>query len=370
MKVQNLEKLIRSFGFAAGVALGAVSPSLAQGWTAETVDSPGLTGFYTSLALDSAGTPHIAYYEQFHSLRHAWKVGGVWNTETVHMAAAPGVGQYCSLAFDGAGVPHISYYDSRTFDLRHAWQAGAVWMSEAVDTVGIVGLWTSIAYDPSDDTLNISYYDADPNRKDLKVAMRTSAAAGAWARQTVDWVGDVGSYSSIAIDPDGDVHISYYDTTNRDLKHAEQVAGVWTLNTIDAVGAEVENTGKYSGIAFDVDGEPHISYYDLTLANKNLKHAWRAGGAWSREIVDAVGTVGEYSSIALDTGGVLHISYYDTTNGDLKHAWLDGGGWSTEAVDSFYNLGKHTSIRLGPGAKMMISYYNHSQTSLRFAQEN
>ena len=44
---------------------------------------------------------------------------------------------------------------------------------------------------------------------------------------TLDSIGYVGGYSSIAIDSNNKVYISYYDTTNGDLKYATNVSGSW-----------------------------------------------------------------------------------------------------------------------------------------------
>ena len=74
-------------------------------------------------------------------------------------------------------------------------------------------------------------------------------------------------FTSIAIDPVDRAHISYYDTTNRNLKYATNAYGAWSVSTID----EYDDVGWHTSIAIDEIGWAHISYYDYS--NATLKYA-------------------------------------------------------------------------------------------------
>ena len=134
-----------------------------------------------------------------------------------------------------------------------------------------------------------------------------------WDIQTADSVNWVGEYTSIALDSDGNPHISYYDATNHDLRYA-YYDGIWHGETEDSANW----VGEYTSLALDSDDNPHISYYDAT--NHDLRYAYY-DGIWHIETVDSVNLVGEYTSIALDSSDNPHISYYDATNQDLKYAF-------------------------------------------------
>ncbi|MAK42234.1 MAG: hypothetical protein CL997_06070, partial [Euryarchaeota archaeon] len=172
---------------------------------------------------------------------------------------------------------------------------------------------------------HISYRDS--TNQDLKYAACSSSctSASSWTNSTIDPVGNVGSRTSIAIDSNDAVHISYHDITNGDLKYATDQSGSWANTTVDSVGT----VGQYTSIAIDSNDVVHISYYDAT--NKDLKYASNmqssivSGVGGVIKFVDRDTKVGnEGTSIAVDSSGDVHISYYDGTNGDLKYATLEG----------------------------------------------
>lgn len=63
----------------------------------------------------------------------------------------------------------------------------------------------------------------------------------------------------------------------------------FTLQTLDSAGI----TGKYTSIALDANGKVFISYY-----SGELKNATNISGTWETVIVDSVGDVGMYTSTA------------------------------------------------------------------------
>ena len=109
-------------------------------------------------------------------------------------------------------------------------------------------------------------------------------------------------------------HISYYDQDNGDLKYAHWTGQKWEIQSVETAG----DVGQYTSLALDEQGQPHISYYDASLGD--LKYAFWDGKSWVIFTVDSPGNVGKFSSLALDPVGRPCISYYDETSGDLKYA--------------------------------------------------
>jgi len=167
----------------------------------------------------------------------------------------------------------------------------AGWTIETIESEGDVGLSSSIVLDSSD-KIHIAYRNS--SGRFLKYATN---ASGAWVITNVDGaIGFVVEHISLAIDSNGTLHISYsygpYSSSDKYLRYATNASGDWVISTIESAGARV----SYTSIAVDSNNKVHISYHDA--ADFDLRYATNVSGAWSISTVDSAGHVGIESSIA------------------------------------------------------------------------
>lgn len=321
-------------------------------WLQETVDWAETVGLYSSVTLDAAGRPRIAYQsETYGDLMYAAFDGGQWQSETVDSNG--GAGEYVSLVLDTLGQPHVSYmaFDTISYWLRYAHSSDSTWQIEALEQGGQFSADSnSLALDADMHPHIIYLNTSDPRRirygrydgsgwqfetleggwgasltLDSNGLPRMSYGSGGlryayydgttWHFETVDPAPTGPRYTSIALDTVDNPHIAYQGDSTGGLRYAVYDGDTWITETVDGG----DGIGRYPSLCLDVGGHSHISYYDAD--NGDLKYAHHGGTSWQIEIVDSVGRVGAYTSLAADKFGQPHISYYDATNGDLKYAY-------------------------------------------------
>ncbi|MBN1425014.1 T9SS type A sorting domain-containing protein [Candidatus Fermentibacteria bacterium] len=212
------------------------------GWTTEALDKPGNVGSCSSIALDAAGRPHISYLEIIANtcpilawVKHAYRGEAGWEIEVVDQSRGysntsirlDGAGHPC-IAFSGVegglwfarredggwrievadssqgagccpslgigpdGVAHIAHTDRDRYDLLYTHSTG----------VGVEGPYPvsndvrllSICPNPARDRVSIVYSGGEPDRVILRVydlagrlVAVPSAGAGGPGRQSVAW---------------------------------------------------------------------------------------------------------------------------------------------------------------------------------------
>ena len=314
-----------------------------------------------------------------------------WVIDTVD--TSHDAGQHVSLAIAPDGTAYISYYDTTYDDLRMAQYVGTGgncgpnndWMCETVDSVGNVGMYSSIAVDPTDNLPIISYYDATNGA--LKLAIGSGVG---WLFKTIydpDFV-SAGMYSSLKLDSTGKTRIAYYlsNFTGADSLWYAKYVGGGTGNCTDnnyqcdPVDSG-DRVGKYASLALDSSDHPRIAYYDG--GNDSLKYAFHNGTTWTiRQILPT--NSGQYASLFVDrsNGDLAHIAHYDSANGKLGYAVYVGSGgncgfdsssttfqWQCDEIDSM-GTGAHprgVSVAVD-GAGYPIIAYQTGGSGLKIAR--
>jgi hypothetical protein len=291
-------------------------------WTKETADgSANFVGTNTSIELDANGNPQVSYYDgTTRDLKFAWKSGGVWNREVAD-ASANFVGQYSSVELDAMGNPHVSYYDATTKDLKYASRSGGGWTTETVDgSTTNAGQQCALALDAFG-IPHVTYLDeVDVSSFMLKHAWKSG---GGWSTEIADsgYYNEifVGFHTSSEIDAGGTLHVTYMSQGSAvGLKYARKMGGLWTREFADSSGG----VGQFSSLALDAQGNPHVSYEDG--GNTNVRYARKSGGVWTIQYADSVTNSGQYTALALDALGRPHITHYDATSGLGQLRYLAG----------------------------------------------
>jgi hypothetical protein len=181
----------------------------------------GPTGYYTTLAIDSTGTYHGAWFDSGADfgggeLQYgALDLGSIYATSSETIAS--GDHYHAAIALKSDNTPCVAYQDSDNKDVYYACRSGSgTWASETVETTGAVGQGTQLVFNSADEPY-IVYYNETSGA--LRMAHKDNSTG--WATFQVDGAsGDVGQYPSLDVDSSDVVHVSYYDVDNGALLYA------------------------------------------------------------------------------------------------------------------------------------------------------
>ena len=152
------------------------------------------------------------------------------------LALNPGlIGAYTSAVTDGGGNIWVAGY------LEADWQSGFSWGDLVVGSYdGTNVAWSIVDGVPAEPPVNPNIYDPQGFR-----GGQTEAGD------------DVGLWTSIALDPTGQPAVAYYDATNHALRYASSAGGVWAVGVV--VQGAAADYGRYAKLLFQ-NGLPLIAY--------------------------------------------------------------------------------------------------------------
>jgi hypothetical protein len=202
------------------------------------------------------------------------------------------------------------------------------------------------------------------------------SAGSEWKVETVDQSGP-GRYTSMKIDPKGNVHVAYIpEVEGHPLKYAywDHALDRWFSMT-------VAQNASFCTLVLDSKQRPHISYADHGRGKgAKLRYIyWEGGADWKKQAVSPSNdaAVGYYTSIVLDAHDTASFSYYDYEGPAgigfllrLRSVFWNGKYWEVHMVDRQPGSGKFNSMAIDSKGHPHIAYANVKSEfmSLRYAK--
>jgi hypothetical protein len=301
---------------------------------------------YHGLSLNSSDVPIITYFHVFDSQNFLIECNSSTTCITpIQRYSQPGIAPV--VAVNSLDRPVMAYITS-TNNVRIVFCTTpqcTSFLTFSVDGIGEPIDSPSIALD--NDVPVISYYDYPANVGHLKIARcgsSTICSPGMVVRE-IEGAGS-GGYTSLALTSEGFPVISYYHVTDKNLKlvicgSKTCDPGTVTIRTLDEIGT----VGQYTSLALTSGDVPIITYYDAT--NEQLKMA-RCNNptcdAPTLQVIDSSGKTGHDSAVRVLTqmGDLPLIAYrfsgdahdlrlalcYDAECSTMAHFTLDSYGYT------------------------------------------
>lgn len=258
-----------------------------------------------------------------------------WRAQRVDRGTKPGI------ALTADGTPVIAYLLERTGAegyVRVATQTAGGFAIETLQNGYLYGpLDVHVA---ADDTIAVAYHNHD--WEDGAVAIGRD---GAWAVSRIAHPGHDGWDNAVAFDAQGRLHTLGIDPSQfggqDGIEYAILEGGTWNVEPLGS-GPQPYEWG--TDIAVDADGTVHAVYYDS--ADDDLIYATRDGDGWTAAPIYTEGDAGRFPALVLDVDGRPHVAFYQSpfavndegpAPGAILYGTLRDGTWTFEAVGRVEN---------------------------------
>jgi hypothetical protein len=322
----------------------------------------GHTSVVTASSVNGSGNGSISVIEQNNSSGGAgsmsvsnWKVNsniGYPVTGWLHNGTPPppptDSGLATSMVYDSVGGSHAAAQGPNHSLIYYHKPPGAPatgpWAVQHIDDNPTTFSAPSIAIAP-DGSLHIAAEGASRSLKYYYIPNGGSS----WSGYQVDNNPTTFSTPSIAVESNGTAHIAV-EGPNHSLKHYYGSFGAWNGQNVD----NSANTFAPPSLVLGSDGSEKIA---VQGASNTLWYYWAArAGQFNSMAVNLNPQTFSAPSMAIDATGTLHIAAQGPTH-TLSHYWIAAGGtsWNGEQVDSHANTYAPPSLVLGSDGSKKIA---------------
>ena len=354
----------------AALGLALPAPASATQWKpGVTIDATAGAGRHVSLAIGGDGKLHTSYLSgsaTYNVMYSAALPGGDWGAERATLASNAKVLAGTAIDVDPITyLPHVSYYLGGSKKVQISEKlGGTTWATVLLEGGVTVAADSATSLFRHAGGTHVAYYNSGLSFGNYSSTVKTLGTVDAGTT-------GAGKYNSASAGVDGRFHVAYHDATSGALMYAwaTGVTGPWTKEPVTGVAA---GDGRYCSLALDSQGNLHLSY--VSAAGTKVRYITRAaGGAWSVpvDIGDSWSAAGKagFTSIGVDSAGFAHISYYGSSKA-LMYATNTGGSWSVETVPAdagSTDYGMYSALKLDGNNNLYIAYYDVSQARLKLA---
>ena len=307
----------------------------AGAWTKGAVDKIGDVGTNSSLKIGPDGRRYVTYGDVTNtSLKFATcpptsscTTSADWVTTTIDPNGTGGRG---AIALNEEGGKEVAYPAAGSgpgMELRYAACNGgcgqaANWFKVILAQTGLSSGSSVTSFAISGGARQITYYDQANGQLRYATCASDCANAAMWQKSPIDGV-DAWQSSFVQSGPFGLRHVSYYDAFQGDLKYARcglncGAARNWRKVTVALTG----DVGWYPSMAVEPNGRVHVGYFGVSSSVLSYATCFSdcvTASGWARSVLDGSQSIaGNYPSLVA-RNGVVEISYYDGTNGNLKY---------------------------------------------------
>ena len=294
-------------------------------WKVDVVDTNlGALAVRSALTIDIEGGPHIAYYDpESDRLIYAHKDAGTWLKTEVDATAE--LCWFDSIAIDGAGSCHIAYMTRsahETTKLVYGTNRDGSWKIETLVEARGSSYSASIAIDEAG-RLHIVYDDPENG-----VCYGTNAS-GAWSFEPLD---EMPVHSvRMSLDTQRNVHVTfevsrgiYPGNTLLALQYATNASGAWETTTVEELTvAQTQTVGWTYGVATDERGNAYLAYSNEHDPGRVILATNRSGDWSTKGVADDLSDLGVPVDLAIDDQGRVLVVYSNKRAETLEAMWWE-----------------------------------------------